>query len=264
MVWSVRRVVTGHDRDGKSIFLMDGHAKNVLEMASMPGVALTDLWETGGAPADNGGGVDAGARPVRLEPPPRGSILRVVEIPPDSVWRAQVNPQAAFESIGAGHAKDTSHADPMMHTTATVDYIIVLKGEIYAVMDKAETLLRTGDILIQRGTNHSWSVRGREPCMIAAILIDAKPLGLAAQVRRKAAATKSKAAKKSRATKASAKKALAKKPAAKKAAPRATRNPVKRVVTKAAKKTEKKAVTKALKPTPRARKAAPSKSAPHR
>jgi quercetin dioxygenase-like cupin family protein len=65
----------------------------------------------------------------------------------------------------------------MMHTTATVDYIIVLKGEIYAILDKGEKLLKQGDILVQRGTNHSWSVRGAEPCVIAAILVSAKPAG---------------------------------------------------------------------------------------
>ena len=65
----------------------------------------------------------------------------------------------------------------MMHKTSTVDYIIVLKGEIYAVMDTGEKLLRAGDILVQRGTNHSWSVRGNEPCIIAAVLVNAKPLG---------------------------------------------------------------------------------------
>ena len=65
----------------------------------------------------------------------------------------------------------------MMHKTATVDYIIVLKGEIHAIMDKGETLLKAGDILVQRGTNHSWSVRGSEPCIIAAVLVSAAPLG---------------------------------------------------------------------------------------
>ena len=65
----------------------------------------------------------------------------------------------------------------MMHKTDTVDYIIVLKGEIYAVMETGEKLLRAGDILVQRGTNHSWSVRGNEPCIVAAVLVSAKPVG---------------------------------------------------------------------------------------
>jgi quercetin dioxygenase-like cupin family protein len=64
----------------------------------------------------------------------------------------------------------------MMHKTATIDYLIVLKGEIHAILDTGETLLKEGDVFIQRGTVHSWSVRGTKPCIIAAILINAKPV----------------------------------------------------------------------------------------
>jgi hypothetical protein len=176
MIWRVRRVLTGHDSEGKSTFIADGLAPNVKEMASMPGLALTDLWETTGAPADNDGHADAATRPVRLEPPKNGSLLRIVEFPPDAAWRQSADAREAFKSIGAGHAPDRKSADPMMHRTSTVDYIIVLKGEIHAIMEQGETLLRAGDILVQRGTNHSWSVRGNEPCIVAAILVNAKPL----------------------------------------------------------------------------------------
>ena len=176
MIWRVRRVLTGHDSEGKSTIISDGLAPNIKEMASMPGLALTDLWETTGAPANNDGHADAATRPVRLEPPKNGTILRIVEFPPDSQWRNRADAREAFDSIGAGHAPDKKSADPMMHRTSTVDYIIVLKGEIHAVMDTGETLLRAGDILVQRGTNHSWSVRGNEPCIVAAILVNAKPL----------------------------------------------------------------------------------------
>ena len=178
MIWRVRRVLTGHDTDGKSTIIADGHASNMKEMASMPGLALTDLWETTGAPADNEGHADAASRPVRLEPPKNGTILRIVEFPPDSQWRNRADGREAFKSIGAGHAQDRKSTDPMMHRTGTVDYIIVLKGEIHAIMEKSETLLRAGDILVQRGTNHSWSVRGSEPCIVAAVLVNAKPLGV--------------------------------------------------------------------------------------
>jgi quercetin dioxygenase-like cupin family protein len=177
MIWRVRRVLTGHDAQGRSSFIADGEAANVKEMASMPGLALTDLWETGGAPASNAGDKDAAARPVRLEPPKNGTLLRIVEFPPDSDWRGSADGKAAFKSIGAGHAQDSASSDPMMHRTSTVDYIIVLKGEIHAIMETGEKLLRAGDILVQRGTNHSWSVRGNEPCIIAAVLVNAKPLG---------------------------------------------------------------------------------------
>ena len=176
MIQRVRRVLTGHDAAGKSIILSDGPAPNVKEMASMPGLALTDLWETGAAPASNAGDKDAAARPVRLEPPKNGTLLRIVEFPPDAQWRSSAKSREAFKSIGAAHTVDQASSDPMMHRTATVDYAIVLRGEIYAVMEKAETHLKAGDILVQRGTNHSWSVRGSEPCIVAFVLVSAKPL----------------------------------------------------------------------------------------
>jgi len=177
MIWRVRRVLTGHDSEGSSTIISDGLAPNVKEMASMPGLALTDLWETTGAPANNDGHADAASRPVHLEPPKNGTIVRIVEFPPDAQWRNQLTDGGeAFKSIGAGHAQDKRSSDPMMHRTSTVDYIIVLKGEIHAVMETGETLLRAGDILVQRGTNHSWSVRGNEPCVVAAVLVNAKPL----------------------------------------------------------------------------------------
>jgi mannose-6-phosphate isomerase-like protein (cupin superfamily) len=176
MIWRVRRVLTGHDTAGRSVFIADGPAPNVKEMTAITGLALTDLWETGAAPASNEGDKDAAARPVRLEPPPNGTILRIVEFPPDTAWRGATDGKAGFKAIGAGHAQDKSSSDPMMHKTSTVDYIIVLKGEIHAIMETGEKLLRAGDVLVQRGTNHSWSVRGSEPCIVAAVLVNAKPV----------------------------------------------------------------------------------------
>ncbi len=190
MIWRVRRVLTGHDAQGRSTFIADGEAPNVKEMASMPGLALTDLWETAGAPARNDGDKDAAARPVRLEPPRNGTLLRIVEFPPDSAWRGSADGREAFKSIGAGHAKDKASSDPMMHKTSTVDYIIVLRGEIYAILETGEKLLRAGDVLVQRGTNHSWSVRGGEPCIVAAVLVNAKPVTVAKKNTRKPATKK--------------------------------------------------------------------------
>lgn len=194
MIWRVRRVLTGHDRDGKSTILSDGFAPNMKEMPSFPGLALTDLWESTGAPAGNEGHADAAARPVHLEPPKNGTIFRIVEFPPDSSRPTGADGSAGFKAIGAGHAQDKHSSDPMMHKTSTVDYIVVLKGEIYAVLEKGETLLRPGDVFIQRGTNHSWSVRGIEPCIIAVVLVNAKPAGGGAKKKpvKKAAAKRSK------------------------------------------------------------------------
>jgi mannose-6-phosphate isomerase-like protein (cupin superfamily) len=195
MIWRVRRVLTGHDDQGRSTFIADGPAPNVKEMSAMPGLALTDLWETKGAPASNAGEGDAADRPVHLEPPKNGTILRIVEFPPDSAWRNRTDGKVGFKSIGAGHAQDKASADPMMHKTSTVDYIIVLQGEIHAIMDKGETKLKAGDVLIQRGTNHSWSVRGRKPCIIAAVLVSARPVAETAPKRRPAVKRAKRAAK---------------------------------------------------------------------
>mgnify|MGYP003336639392 CR=1 FL=1 len=95
-------------------------------------------------------------------------------------------------AIGAGGAPDHASSDAMMHATATVDYIIVLKGEIWAILDKGEKLLKQGDVLIQRGTNHSWSVRTREPAIVAAVLVSARPTGRLTRRKSKATAKRGK------------------------------------------------------------------------
>ena len=137
-------------------------------------LAVTELWETS-VPADNAGKEDAGNRKVRLEPPKRGTLFRIVEFPPDSQWQSRADAREWARALDATHAPDRSSSDPMMHKTNTVDYIVVLRGEIYAIVDRGETLLKPGDVFIQRGTNHSWSVRGNEPCIVAVVLVDAKP-----------------------------------------------------------------------------------------
>ena len=177
MIRRIRRVVTGHDAQGRSMILSDGPASSVKEMApTFPGLALTDFWETTTSPASNAGSADAANRPVHLEPQPTGSIFRMVEFPPDASRPKDADSSQGFKAIGAGHAQAAGHADPMMHKTATVDYAIVVKGEIYAVMEQGETLLRAGDVLVQRGTNHSRSVRGKESALVAFILVGAEPL----------------------------------------------------------------------------------------
>src|SRR5262245_63723573 len=111
MIWRVRRVVTGQDAEGKSVFLRDGLAPNVKEIAAVPGLALTDLWETKNAPARNEGQADDADRPVRLEPPRRGTILRVVEFPPDSQWRGRAAPPGAVGADGAAPRPATHSRD---------------------------------------------------------------------------------------------------------------------------------------------------------
>jgi hypothetical protein len=169
----MRRVVTGHNTEGKSVILMDGPSPHALEVDGMPGLALINLWVTDPA-AGTGGSADAAVRPVVLEPPARGTIFRVVDFPPDKGMRGKVDRGKSFAAMGASHAMDQSGArHPGMHKTNTVDYALVLDGEIWALMDEGETLLRSGDSLVQRGTNHAWSNRAEAPCRVAFILVSA-------------------------------------------------------------------------------------------
>ncbi len=110
-----------------------------------------------------------------LAPPANGTIFRLVEFPPDIAWRGKADAGDAFDSIGAGHTPVKGSDEPMMHKTSTVDYLIVVKGEIWAILDDSEVCLKQGDMMVQRGTNHSWSVRTDEPCLLAAILVNAAP-----------------------------------------------------------------------------------------
>jgi quercetin dioxygenase-like cupin family protein len=113
---------------------------------------------------------------VVLEPPARGTIFRVVDFPPDKGMAGKVDREKAFAAMGAEQAMDRSAArHPAMHKTNSVDYALVLDGEIWALMDEGETLLKAGDCLVQRGTNHAWSNRTDTPCRVAFILVNADP-----------------------------------------------------------------------------------------
>ncbi|MGH6768287.1 MAG: cupin domain-containing protein [Xanthobacteraceae bacterium] len=173
-----RRVVTGHNAEGKSVFIADGPTPHVFQRS--PGSAVVmELWETQATPADNSGNDDAIARGFRLPPPKAGSVFRIIEYPPDKERLKALAAERAGPDDGSGRlqAADKSDARHLgFHKTASVDYAIVLKGEIIALMDEGEVLLKTGDVLIQRGTNHAWSNRTDEPCYVAFVLIDAAPV----------------------------------------------------------------------------------------
>src|SRR2546425_10484242 len=104
MARPMRRILTGHNAQGRSVILSDGPSPHVLELASMPGLALINLWVTDGAPARNAGSADAAARPVVLEPPARGPIFLVVDFPPDAAMAATLHPRKAFAALRASHA----------------------------------------------------------------------------------------------------------------------------------------------------------------
>jgi mannose-6-phosphate isomerase-like protein (cupin superfamily) len=177
MLQKIRRVVTGHDSQGRSVIASDESSPYALALSESPACGLTNLWVTDNAPANNSAAADAADRKVVLTPPKSGTIFRVVEFPPDAQLAGKVDRAAAFAAMSASDAMDSKGArHPLMHKTSTVDYAIVMSGEIYAVLDEGETLLHAGDCLVQRGTNHAWSNRSDKPCLVAFILVDADPL----------------------------------------------------------------------------------------
>ncbi len=173
-----RRVVTGHAADGRSTFIIDAPSPHVFSRTKGSAI-VHELWETTATPADNRGSGDAIQHGHRLPPPKNGSVFRVIEYPPDSERLAAIAREHALPDDGSGRAAAANRNNPRhvgFHKTATIDYAIVLSGEIYAMMDNGEVLLKAGDVLIQRGTNHAWSNRTNKPAVVAFVLIDAEPL----------------------------------------------------------------------------------------
>lgn len=165
----VRRVVTGH-REGRAVVLFDSAAPNQ-KLRQASGLVSTLVWVTDETPADISGSSDRAAREIGVPPPPNGSILRVVDFPPERAPRSR---QAILAEMGVGDHGGARH--PGMHRTRSVDYAIVLDGEIDMLLDEGEVHLAAGDVLVQQGTNHAWVNRGRIPCRIAFVLIDAKEI----------------------------------------------------------------------------------------
>jgi hypothetical protein len=175
---SIRRVVTGHNAEGKSIFIMDGHAPHVYQRVEGSAV-VTELWETRGAPADNAGNEEVTNHPFRLAPPKNGTVFRIIHYPPDKLRLAAIKKEEAMGEDGSGRHGASDRNNPRhagFHKTNSVDYAIVLSGEIWALMDEGEVLLKAGDVLVQRGTNHAWSNRTDHVATLAFVLVDAEPL----------------------------------------------------------------------------------------
>jgi naringenin degradation protein FdeH len=176
-----RRIVTGHDAQGRSVILSDDVSPHVMPIMDQPNFAVTDFWKTTATPADNGpaSGDDPCGLPIQVAPPAGGSVFRVVQFPPDRDWAAKaaaMGGSVAIDETARAARTDGPVRHAHMHRTRSIDYAIVLAGEIWAVMDEGETNLIAGDVLIQRGTNHAWANRSNAPCVVAFVLIDAKPL----------------------------------------------------------------------------------------
>ena len=170
----IRRVVTGHDENGVAKVIMDGDAECILSRPNRPGVTLTNLWQADRTPAQMERHDDPVEGPLILHPPKNGSVFRIVQFDPeDPEVLKNLDGAAAFAEMGAGANVVQGARHPFMHRTDSLDYAVILTGEIYMMMDEDEVLLKAGDTVVQQGTNHAWSNRGTEPCQIAFILVDA-------------------------------------------------------------------------------------------
>jgi len=174
----IRRVVTGHDASGKAVVLSDGPVPTVHSNPIRPGQLSFEVWKTNAMPVP----IDAaqpeptaGAR--SLQPPPNGTLFRISVVPPESEETRKLTPEQARELFVKSGAKDASTfgrggRHPMMHRTETVDYAVVLEGEITLLLDEGDVQLKAGDVVIQRGTSHAWSNRSGKNVKMLYVLID--------------------------------------------------------------------------------------------
>jgi hypothetical protein len=163
-------VVTGRDAGGKSVVVRDTTVPTGV-------LGVADFWKTTTSPASPAQDwVPSG--PVRLEPPPGGTIFRFFEIPPEdpslSAEQADRAAAQAFAAAGAGHCRVDTRRHPMMHTTLTIDYVVVLKGRVTLLLDEGEVPLAPFDVVVQRATNHYWLSHGPEPALLLGVLVDAR------------------------------------------------------------------------------------------
>ena len=176
----IRRVVTGHDGNGKAVVVSDGFATAVRTVPLWPGLVSTDIWKTSASPVPIGPDEpDPTLGPRSLHPAPHGTIFRISIVPPESDWIAGLDAEKAREVFrGVGNADASTMGSggrhPLMHRTQTVDYAVVLEGEISLLLDDAEVHLKAGDVVIQRGTNHAWSNRSGKPVRMLYVLIDGR------------------------------------------------------------------------------------------
>jgi mannose-6-phosphate isomerase-like protein (cupin superfamily) len=180
MKQQIRRVVTGHDDNGKAIVLSDGPATAVKTVPLWPGLVSTDIWKTSASPIPIGNSeADPTLGPRSLHPAPQGTILRISIVPPETDEILKLDPDKAkevFSGVGNAAASTLGHGarHPLMHRTQTVDYAVVLEGEITMLLDDSEVHLQAGDVVIQRGTNHAWSNRSGKPVRMLYVLMDGR------------------------------------------------------------------------------------------
>ena len=168
----VRRVVTKLDSSGKAVVMIDEGTRLT---APRPPNYAANIWVTDKSPPDFSSTGDRGKTKVGLVPPKSGTVFRVVDFAPDSQGEHPTDMNHMMKIVGAGAPKKgLPPRHPMMHRTRTLDYAIILSGEIDMLLDDSEVHLKAGDVLVQQATNHAWVNRSGKPCRVAFILIDSQ------------------------------------------------------------------------------------------
>lgn len=174
-----RRVVTGHTTDGKAVIISDAPPVHTQLVGGPGGPTFFEVWHTQETPALIYASPDEGVENGLVLPPPKnGTRLRIIEFPPEGEEIRKLTGEGAaekFKLMGDAQASTSSQEGaphPLMHRTKTVDYGIVLEGEITMILDQGETTIKTGDVIIQNGTNHAWANRSGKICRMAFVLID--------------------------------------------------------------------------------------------
>ena len=171
----MRRVITGHDKNGKSIVVLDGPpARSIGEDVG----GLIELWNTDGNTINTQDSIDRADDEIILSPPSNGSKFRYFQInpTPEGIPMDIMQDIAAdaFDKIGAAHHRIDTTKHPAMHKTETIDYIILLKGDVTLILDQEEVDIKPFDVVVQRGTNHAWVNNGSDPALLIAVLIDSE------------------------------------------------------------------------------------------
>lgn len=174
-----RRIVTGHDANGKSMIVEDGPPPRTRRIGGEEGPIFYEIWSTRESPAPIGRVCSEPAEDgIVLAPPARGTRIRILDIPPEGATlagRTTAEGRAHFAEIGAADAHVAAPSrHPHMHRTRSIDYGIVLEGEITLLLDEGETVVRAGDVVVQCGTSHGWANRSGGNCRIAFILVDGR------------------------------------------------------------------------------------------
>ena len=172
----MRRVVTGHNAQGRSIVVSDGTPPRTHQFVGWPGFVSSLGWATEAPDPASRTGEDATDKVESLIPEPGSTRLILLTLPPDSSMASPDFDGATYGAEQATHSPglaETFEADGM-HTTPTIDYILVVKGEVYLRLDDgAETRLQAGDVLVQNATHHGWSNRSDQSAELACVLIGA-------------------------------------------------------------------------------------------